>query len=426
MSYILDRRLNAKNKSMVNRQRFLERYKGHIKKSVQQAVDKRSIKDIHKGETISIPTKDISEPQFHHGQGGIRPRVLPGNKDFIPGDKIPRPDGGGGGSGQGQASDQGEGDDDFAFNITQEEFLNFIFEDLALPNLVKRQLLGSVEFKYHRAGIANEGNPGKVNIVRSLRAANARRLALTGSKRKQLKALEAQLAALDAQNPEHHSLRQALEAQIQPLRARIKRVPWLDDFDLKYNLHVKHPVPTAKAVMFCIMDVSGSMDQATKDVAKRFFLLLYLFLQRNYEQTEVVFIRHHTSAKEVDEQTFFYSRETGGTIVSSALKLMDEVIKSRFMGDEWNIYAAQASDGDNWNDDSSLCQKILAEQILPFLQHYAYIEITPREHQSLWYAYEQVQAQFPHHFAIKQIQGLDDIYPVFRNLFQKKVGQYAH
>ncbi|MEY4589639.1 MAG: hypothetical protein RL497_1715 [Pseudomonadota bacterium] len=422
MSYVVDRRLNAKNKSTVNRQRFLDRYRDHIKKAVQQAVDKRSIKDIESGEQISIPSRDISEPNFHHGQGGIRNRVLPGNKDFITGDKIQRPESGGGsGSGKGDASDSGEGDDEFVFQITQEEFLNYMFEDLELPNLVKRQLAGGTEFKYHRAGIANEGNPGKVNIVRSLRAANARRMALTGQKRKQLRAHEEELAALaEDDDALITARRRELEQLIASLKSRIKRVPWLDDFDLKYNLQVKHPVPSSKAVMFCVMDVSGSMDQATKDVAKRFFLLLYLFLQRNYGHTEVVFIRHHTSAKEVDEQEFFYSRETGGTIVSSALRLMDETIDARFPTSEWNIYCAQASDGDNWNDDSSVCFKMLSEQIMQKVQYFSYIEITPRDHQALWRSYEQVEDMFPDTFAMRQIQSLADIYPVFRDLFQKK------
>lgn len=162
------------------------------------------------------------------------------------------------------------------------------------------------------------------------------------------------------------------------------------------------------------------MTQATKDMAKRFFVLLYLFLQRNYEHTEVVFIRHHTSAKEVDEEEFFYSRETGGTIVSSALKLLDEILQERYPVEQWNIYTAQASDGDNWNDDSSACSQLLMDSLLPKMQYYSYIEITPREHQALWQEYEQVQARFPEAFAMQQIVDVNDIYPVFRELFQKK------
>lgn len=422
MNYIIDRRLNSKKKSTVNRQRFLRRYRDHIKKAVSDAVDKRSIMDMDKGEKISIPTKDISEPVFQHGKGGVNTRVLPGNDQFSTGDHIPRPPGGQGQGGGGPgASDSGEGMDEFVFQITQEEFLDFMFEDLELPNLVKRQLAGIDEFEMRRAGISNEGSPGKINIVRSLRSANSRRIALTGSKKKKLRTLQEQLAELEKENSELDFDRiRALKHDIEALAKKIKRVPWLDDFDLKYNLHVKHPIPHSRAVMFCIMDVSGSMDQNTKDIAKRFFLLLYLFLQRNYEHTEVVFIRHHTSAKEVDEEEFFYSRETGGTIVSSALYLMDEILQNRYPPSQWNIYSAQASDGDNWNDDSTVCYRLLADKLLQKLQYFSYIEITSREHQALWYAYEKVLSDFPDTFAMKQLVDSSDIYPVFRQLFQKK------
>ena len=423
MSYIVDRRLNAKNKSAVNRQRFLRRYRQHIKKAVAEAVTRRSITDIDKGEQISIPTRDISEPVFHHGRGGRVNNVLPGNKEFVQGDHIPRPPGGAGAGGGGSgASDSGEGMDDFVFQITQEEFLDFMFEDLELPNMVKRQLAGNEAFKTRRAGIANEGNPGRINIVRSLRAANARRLALTGSKRRKLKTIDKEIEELEAVDPvlRDHARLEALLAEAAHLRGRISRVPWLDDFDIKYNLLVKQPIPRSKAVMFCLMDVSGSMNQATKDMAKRFFILLYLFLQRNYEYTEVVFIRHHTSAKEVDEQEFFYSRETGGTIVSSALKLMKEILQDRYPLSEWNVYGAQASDGDNWNDDSSTCYKLLMNDIMPKVQYYSYIEITPRNHQALWEEYEGVREAYAETFAMQQIVDVGDIYPVFRSLFQKK------
>jgi uncharacterized sporulation protein YeaH/YhbH (DUF444 family) len=265
-----------------------------------------------------------------------------------------------------------------------------------------------------------------MNIIRSLRAANARRIALGSGKKRKLKTLRHELSELTEgsfeyalDDPNAAQIR-ALKEDIEILEKRVKRIPWLDDYDLKYNLQTKTPVPSSKAVMFCLMDVSGSMNQATKDMAKRFFILLYLFLQRNYEQTEVVFIRHHTSAKEVDEEEFFYSRETGGTVVSSALQLMKEIINERYSAEEWNIYGAQASDGDNWNDDSSACYQLLTESIVPLCQYYSYIEITPREHQALWDEYLKVQELFPEAFAIQHIVSNADIYPVFRELFQRK------
>lgn len=423
MGYLIDRRLNGKNKSTVNRQRFLRRYKKHIQRAVQDAVGKRSITDIEQGEKITIPGNDVGEPVLGHGPGGKRPIVHPGNKEFIAGDKVPRRGGGGGGGGDGRASNSGEGDDDFAFQISQEEFLEFMFEDLELPNLLKRQLAGSETFKVKRAGFSSAGTPNQINIVRSLRAANARRIALGGSKRKRIRTLEEELFLLMAVDPLlRNDIRiAAIEQEIALLRRKIEALPFIDAFDIKYNRNIKEPVPSSKAVMFCLMDVSGSMNQATKDIAKRFFILLYLFLKRNYDHTEVVFIRHHTSAKEVDEQEFFYSRETGGTIVSSALRLMQEVMHARYPTSEWNIYGAQASDGDNWNDDSSVCYDLLTNEIIPYLQHYAYVEITPREHQALWHEYESVRAQFPDSFAMQQIIDVKDIYPVFRELFQRRI-----
>lgn len=422
MSYIIDRRLNGRNKSTVNRQRFLDRYRGQIKEAVADAVTRRSITDMDHGESVTIPSRDISEPVFHHGSGGEREMVHPGNKEFSTGDRIKRPDGGGSGNGDGQASDSGEGEDEFSFSISQEEFLSFLFDDLELPNLVKRRLAGLETFQWQNAGIVNDGNPAKINIVRSLRSATSRRIALTAGARKKLKVAEAEMAELLKQDssPERVARIKDLREEIEKLKARIERVPFIDTFDLRYNHHIKVPKPSSQAVMFCLMDVSGSMNQSMKDMGKRFFLLLYLFLKRNYKKIDVVFIRHHTSAKEVDEQEFFYSRETGGTIVSSALKLMKEIMTERYPADEWNIYGAQASDGDNWNDDSPICQQMLSESIMPLVQYFAYIEITPREHQALWEAYEGVQSGWPGVFSMQQIIEAGDIYPVFRELFSRK------
>ena len=429
-THVIDRRLNGKNKSAVNRQRFLRRYREHIKKAVSDAVNKRSITDIDRGESISIPSKDISEPTFRHGKGGRRSQTHPGNKEFISGDRIPRPpggEGGGGGSGDGQASDQGEGMDDFVFQISQEEFLDFMFEDLALPNLVQKQLKDTSSFKYVRAGYTTAGTPAKINVIRSMRGAYGRRLALSGNSRRKLSELEAKLEEIQ-KSPEppdpifskEEQIRD-LEEEIAKLKKRIQNIPFIDEIDIRYNQHIKQPKPATAAVMFCLMDVSGSMSQTHKDIAKRFFILLYLFLRRSYEKIDVVFIRHHTSAKEVDEEEFFYSRETGGTIVSSALKLMHKIMEERYPTDDWNIYAAQASDGDNWNDDSPRCSKLLSEKILPLVQYFSYIEITPHEHQMLWHEYEKLAEAFGERFAMQQITEEGDIYPVFRKLFQKQV-----
>lgn len=427
---IIDRRLNGKHKSAVNRQRFLRRYRKHIREAVADAIKQRSITDMERGDSISIPRRDVSEPVFRHSKGGRQTRVFPGNKEFKTGDHIQRPEGGkGGGSGPGDASDSGEGMDDFIFELTQEEFLDFIFEGLELPNLVKKQLVHTTSYSRVKGGYTREGIPARLNVVQSLRSAHARRIALSGKSRKKIAELEEELNNLQQQalNDRDKGLQETsqqriaeINAELARLKKRLAGIPFLDDFDLKYNNVVEIPKPSTSAVMFCLMDVSGSMTQEIKDMAKRFFILLYMFLKRNYQKIEVVFIRHHTSASEVDEETFFYSRETGGTLVSSAIRLMDEIITERYPQDSWNIYAAQASDGDNWADDSPLCRELLINKVLPKVQYYSYVEITPRDHQALWYAYQDVVDQFPDSFAMQQIESLEDIYPVFHRLFGKK------
>ncbi|ABX48988.1 protein of unknown function DUF444 [Shewanella baltica OS195] len=420
MANFIDRRLNAKGKSTVNRQRFINRYKQQIKKAVSDAVTRRSVTDVDKGEKISIPTRDISEPMFHQGKGGIRDRVHPGNDQFTRGDKIDRPPGGsGGGSGKGEASNSGEGDDDFVFEISKDEYLELLFEDLELPNLQKNRLNKLVEYQIYRAGFTNDGVPANINIVRSLRSSLARRIAMSASKKKLLKELEQELTELENIPGTKAELILDLKAQIEELKQKIARVPFIDTFDLRFNNYSKREIPSSQAVMFCLMDVSGSMDQTTKDMAKRFYILLYLFLTRTYKNLEVVYIRHHTQAKEVDEHEFFYSQETGGTIVSSALKLMHEIQQARYPADEWNIYAAQASDGDNWADDSPTCRQLLEQKILPLVRYYSYIEITNRAHQTLWREYESLQQHYDN-IAVQHIRQAEDIYPVFRELFKKQ------
>ncbi|MCW8886099.1 MAG: YeaH/YhbH family protein [Motiliproteus sp.] len=422
MSYIIDRRLNGKNKSSINRQRFLKRYRKHIKQSVTDAIKSRSITDLENGSEVTIPNKDLSEPIFHHGPGGINHRVFPGNKEFVVGDQLERPKGGGGGAGEGKASDSGEGEDEFSFQINRDEFLEFLFENLELPNMVKKQLQDSGDYKLIQAGFSNEGNPERINIVRSLRSAHARRIALSGSTRREIRALEKeQKELMEAADSKDKNQRLAeIEERLIELRAKVSKLPFLDTFDLKYNNLVRQPVPSSKAVMFCVMDVSGSMTQAIKDMAKRFFLLLYLFLQQAYKRIDVVFIRHHTQAKEVDEEEFFYSRETGGTIVSSAIALTGDVIEERYPTSEWNIYVAQASDGDNWDGDSDACRELLMKRVLPLVQYYAYVEITTGEHQNLWFEYEKLRQLYPESFAMRKIERTGDIYPVFRDLFSKQ------
>jgi len=417
--HLIDRRLQGKNKSAVNRERFLRRYKGQIRDAVERAIKGRSITDMESGEKVSIPAKDVNEPSFGHAHGGVWETVHPGNKEYQKGDRVARPkSGSGSGSGQAGNSDQIT-EDDFIFELTREEFLNYFFEDLELPNMVKTQLTATTEFKQQRAGYKMSGTPTNIHVLRSLRGALGRRIAVGSKAHKRLLAAEYELKQLLGKVPDDDPRIVALRQEIHHLRSKLLAIPFIDPFDLRYSNRIRVPKPSSQAVMFCIMDVSGSMDEAKKDIAKRFFILLYLFLQRAYEKIEVVFIRHHTMADEVDENDFFHSRESGGTVVSSALHLLTKIMRERYTSNDWNIYVAQASDGDNWDNDSVACRQLLINTIMPAVQYYAYVEITEDKPQNLWEEYTQVLDHHPH-FAMQLIKSQADIYPVFRDLFKKQ------
>jgi hypothetical protein len=420
MNYLIDRRLNGRNKSAVNRERFIRRYKDHIRRSVKGMIAERSITDMAKGGDVKVPAKDISEPGFRYSTGGDWEFVHPGNKEFVRGDKIPRPEGGGGGSGGGEAG-SGESVDDFVFSLSREEFLSIFFEDLELPNLMRTAIAEAEGKKLVRAGYVKEGTPANLSVGRTMKTALARRIALSGPLKEELEeACEALAAAMKAGEPQARIA--VLESRVLELRGRLERLPFLDDVDLRYRHRTTVPRPAARAVMFCLMDVSASMDERKKDLAKRFFTLLYLFLTRKYERVELVFIRHTDEAQEVDEDTFFYDTQSGGTVVYSALELMHKICEARYHRSEWNIYAAQASDGDAFGADPAKSARFLRENLLPLTRYFAYIEC-PDENQSgnssLWVEYEEVKGS-DLSFAMRRVSQPQEIYPVFRDLFRKE------
>ncbi|HUO12529.1 MAG TPA: YeaH/YhbH family protein [Caulobacteraceae bacterium] len=424
---VIDRRLNPSGKSLPNRQRFIRLAKTAIKDAVVRSIRERALGDVESKEVVNIPMKRIAEPRLRHAsQGGDHDQVLPGNKEFVRGDTLPKPKSGEGGKGS-KGSPDGEGEDDFSFTLSREEYLDVLFEELELPDLAKVRFKDAAVVKFHRAGHSTSGNPTNLNIVRTMRHSLARRICLGRPKPEELAALDAEIAALEASTADEARLQQ-VKAERRRLAAKARRVAYIDPVDLRYNRFEPRPEPTAQAVMFCLMDVSGSMTEDMKDLAKRFFLLLHLFLTRQYEHVEVVFIRHTSEAKEVDEETFFNSRETGGTVVSSALAEMRRVVEARYPIEDWNIYAAQASDGDNYSSDSAKCRQLLADEILPLCQYFAYVEVyDPRQAEifmsslnvsELWKDYA-AAGERRANFAMKRVFNKSDVFPVFHQLFAK-------
>ena len=421
--HVVDRRLNPKAKSLGNRQRFMRRAKAEIREAVRDAVRKRKVAEVEGGAQVKIRAKSLREPSFSlSGSSGERDIVLPGNKDFTVGDVIRKPESGRGGGGK-KGSKDGEGHDDFVFSLTRDEFLDLFFEDLQLPNLVKAKLKSLRSPKLERAGFTTDGPPAKLSRVRTMRNSLARRIALRRPSLEALQRLEEELQTAEDEEPKDEERIEKLRAELSHLRHLRRTVAYIDPLDLQYNRFDRVPKPTTQAVMFCLMDVSASMTQDLKDLAKQFFMLLHLFLSRHYREVDIVFIRHTTQASEVDEETFFRGTETGGTVVSTALEEMANIVKERYPVDDWNIYAAQASDGHNFDDDMERCLSMLDQDIMPLCQYYAYIEVSSDQYGDMpesivWNGYQQINDAHPQ-FAMRQASSPSEIYPVFRELFAR-------
>jgi uncharacterized sporulation protein YeaH/YhbH (DUF444 family) len=438
--FVIDRREEHRDKSSTSRDRFIKRYRDVIKKAAADTVQKaKGFRDLTVGKDgqehqIIIDRKSLDQPHFHHGPGGEHEFILGGNDQFIVGDKIPRPSGDGRGR---EGSPDGEGEDDFTFYLDREEFLRLILDDLALPDMIKKNLAYSLISEYVHAGFTKQGSPGNMDVMRSFKQSLARRIGLhRASRLVKLHNLEGRLAAL-LDEPDDGFVKPSsivlLRKQIEALEAKLRVMPFFDpNNDLRYRHRELERKPSVSAVMFCAMDVSGSMTENMKMHAKYFFMLLHLFLKKNYSNVDVVFIRHTSTAEEVTEEVFFYDRETGGTIVSSALDLVYNIIKERYDPAIWNIYIAQASDGDNYGPDSTRCQAILENKLLLLAQYMVYVEMSDnmmsfhRQHgfssgstSDLWKAYD-VVANHHQNLKMKAVGDKTEIYPVFRELFEKK------
>ena len=423
---IIDRRPNPHGKNLENRQRVLTRARAAIAQAARNAIDQGTLREVGKEQTVIIPADALHEPSFHTVfSGGKRNVVLSGNREFSAGDRLARPkrrSGEGGGSGAGQGGEESE--DGFRFVLTRDEFLDLFFEDLELPNQVKRQIVATETMAPIKVGSSMDGTPSQLDLSRTMRQSMARRLALRRPKPIEVVELEAEIAALE-QNREDPDRLMLLRADLAVALRRLARVPWIDPVDLRYRRFTQVRRTSIRAVMFCLADVSSSMDEHMKDLAKRFFLLLHVFLERRYKHVDLVFIRHTETAEEVDEKTFFTDPRTGGTVVSSALTEFMRIQKERYPEAIWNIYAAQASDGDNAGSDTQKAVAILENEILPVVQYFAYIEVgrSGGMHHGgatdLWRGYDPL-ARRAEGLVMRKVSERRDIFPVFRDLFGRK------
>ena len=425
--HFIDRRLNPGGKSLENRQRFLRRAKTLVREAVRKTSQERNVKDVLEGGEVSIPVGGLGEPRFHRG-GGIRDMVLPGNTKYVEGDHLPRQGQGGGGS-DNSGTLEGTAEDAFRFVLTREEFLDLFLDDLELPDLAKRAIAEAESERPHRAGYATSGSPSNISIGRTVRRAMTRRIALGRPCREEIALLESEAA--DETCVEER--RTGLRSEIEVLKAKARRIPFIDPIDIRYRRFVPVPKPASKAVMFCLMDVSGSVTEHMKDLAKRFYMLLYVFLKRKYKRVEIVFIRHTDVAEEVEEQTFFHDSKTGGTKVSPAFEAMKDILDRRFAASEWNVYVAQASDGDSSYSEGEEISRLLRDVVLPAVQYFAYLEVcsphTSDNHyhygmrypaeSSLWELYSKLVAEGAP-LSMRKVNERSQIFPVFHDLFQRR------
>lgn len=445
----------------VSRKRFNDRVKRHARRAIYKSIEKGNVTDIGEGGVdVHVTRDDLKQPDLVHGEGGVRRVVRPGNKEFQAGDKLPRPKGGGGGSGSGKASDGGEGNDDFVYHLSREEFLEILFDDLGLPNMRRLNIQQTNETKPKFAGYSNSGPNNRIDRKRTKRRKMGRILAGEGGYNREILAglteihnilsaydpappppkkelfgydnfvpLSVQCnnmrtevtrlkdAFYDLATPEEHDYIEALEDGITPLEAKKRLVPRFNkSTDLQVRNFPSQPVPQNRGVMFCLMDVSGSMDEDKKTKAKILFYLTYMLLQQNYESVDVVFVRHHTTAKEVDEKEFFYGTETGGTMVSSGLAMVNDIIEKRYLGKNYDIYMTQGSDGDNFEHDMPKTEEEM-RKLLGYVRGAFYAEITSGKPQSLWHLYEQLSEEYSDRFWTGKIVDREDIWPLFRSFF---------
>lgn len=366
------------DRSARDRSRHRQKVRESIRENIADIIAEESIIGQSRDKIVKIPIRGVREFRFIYGDNA--PGVGTANGDVQPGQKI------GSAEQEGQqpgGPGQKPGVDYYETDITLEELVDIMFEDLNLPNLERKNLREiHVEAMRKRKGFR------KVGIRAHL---DKRRTAISRIRR----AVASGGAQLDPQTNEE------------------SRFPFHRD-DLKYRRLVRDIRPQSNAVVLCIMDTSGSMDTMKKYLARSFFFLLFQFVRTRYNKVEVVFIAHDAEAREVSEQEFFTKGESGGTIISSGYSKALEIIQDRYHPEHWNLYAFHCSDGDNWMTDNANAVR-MAQELCAVCNLFGYGEIKPLNSgsygNSLMEIFAQIQAP---NFLSAVIESKTDIWPTFK------------
>ncbi|MGE5404459.1 MAG: YeaH/YhbH family protein [Candidatus Saccharibacteria bacterium] len=376
----------GRDRSAEDRRRHRQLVEDSIKKNIGSIIAEESIIGKSKDKVIKVPIRGIKEYRFVYGDNGPQAATGTGNEkrgDIIKG----RSSGSGPGSGDGAGT--AEGDEYYETDITLEDLIQYLFDDLELPNM-QRKNLSYVETKRtnKRWGIQRRGIPPRLSKKRSMQERIKRR-----------KSTERSYKELDM---ESDSERFAFREE-----------------DLRYQRVKEETRPQSNAVVLCMMDNSGSMYQSRKYLARSFFFLLYQFVRYRYVNVELVFINHTTTAKEVNEDEFFHRGEAGGTYISSAYEKALEIINERYNPEIWNIYAFHCSDGDNWSQDISKAISKAWELCLQ-CNLFGYGEIKDQGSELYLHVKTMLDEYEAHvkadNFVAVSIGSKDDIWPAFKKL----------
>lgn len=374
------------DRSAWDRKRHRQLVEDAIKKNLGDIIAEESIIGQSKDKKIKIPIKGIKEYQFVYGRnaGGAGS----GTGQEQPGQVVGQT---GGESGQGPGgAGSSPGEDIYETEITMEELINYLFDDLALPDMERKKFaLIESERNFKRSGYQRKGIPPRLNKKRTL------------------------VEKIKRQQQARRDVPDSEEEQVGD-----ERLPFRED-DLRYN-RVKPDIRRhSNAVVICIMDTSGSMDQTHKYLARSFYFLLYQFVRWKYQQVEVVFIAHTTEAKEVNEQEFFHRGESGGTYISSGYAKALEIIEQRYNPVAWNIYAFHCSDGDNWVSDNEQAVA-LAQQLCAVANLFGYSEINPNFLYHSLIRREFAEKLRADNFVMVNISHKEDIWPAFKQILDKE------
>ncbi|MBC8408872.1 MAG: DUF444 family protein [Rhodobacteraceae bacterium] len=382
---IFKKRNTSADRSASDRRRHREKIDKAIKEGVTDILSDESIIGQSGSKKIKIPVRGIKQYKFVYGSNQQKKVGSSAGNDVSKGQKIkkkkPEPASGGG---SGQPGDGG-GEEYYEIEITLEELASYLFDTLQLPELEKKQFKKMITEKMKRHGYRNQGIRPRLDKKETVKRMLKRR----------------------------NAAKRSLDVDDEDFAFR--------DSDLRYKHIVEKKTPNSNAVIFFVMDISGSMTKEKKFLSRSFFFLLYHFIRSKYDQTDIVFVAHDSQAYEVSEQQFFTRGSSGGTIVSSGLEMVDNIIEKRYHPNSWNVYLFQCSDGDNWPSDNEKTMTLI-NKLQRLCQFIGYCEVEPyaerikwdKSDSSLLSVYSKTTATNVKH---AKITDKADIWPAFKKFF---------